>query len=97
MTEVESLNISNNKYNISSSDGILYTTHVFGDRENTAEWRVKNAEISENSLTDLSKKDQIYTADGRIEKLTVKGGRLDLQNSPAVIRNVRRVDNEEGK
>lgn len=90
LTEVESLNVSNNKYNISTTDSILYTTHIFGDRENTTEWRVKNAEISENTLNDLSKKDQIYTADGCVEKLTVKGGRLDLQNSPAKIRSIRR-------
>lgn len=93
LTEVESLKIVNNKFNIKSDGGTLYTTRISGYSENTADWRVKDATISDNTIIGASSDDQIYTTDGRIETLTVKGGRLDVKNSPAKIRNVRRVDN----
>ena len=94
MTEIESLNIMNNRYNI-DSDRFLYTTRISGYSENTADWRVRDANISENKLSGTTAKEQIYTTGGRIERLTVKGGRLDVQNSPATIKNVRRLDNED--
>ncbi|MGI6122878.1 MAG: hypothetical protein ACOYIG_01650 [Acetivibrionales bacterium] len=95
LTEVESLKIVKNKFNIKSDGGTLYTTRISGYSENTADWRVKDATISDNTIIGASSKEQIYTTDGRIETLTVKGGRLDVKNSPAKIRNVRSVDNEE--
>lgn len=95
LTEVESLKIVNNRFNIQSDSGTLYTTRISGYSENTADWRVKDATISDNAIIGTSSNDQIYTTDGRIDTLTVKGGRLDVKNSPAKIRNVRRVDNEE--
>ena len=92
LTEVESLNIVNNKFSIQSDNGTLYTTRISGYSENTADWRVLNATISGNGLSSSAQRDQIYTTDGRIERLVVDCEKLDVKNSPAVIRNVRNVD-----
>lgn len=92
LTEVESLNIVNNRFSIQSDDGTLYTTRISGYSENTADWRVNNATIKENGLLSSVQRDQIYTTDGRIERLVVDCEKLDVKNSPAVIRNVRNVD-----
>lgn len=91
LTEVESLNIVNNRFDIKSESGTLYTTRISGYSENTADWRVKDAVISGNDIPGSGQKDQIFTTDGRIERLAVDGGKLDVKNSPAVIRNVRSV------
>ena len=95
LTEVESLNIVNNKFSIKSDDRTLYTTRISGYSENTADWRVNNATIFGNGLSSSAQRDQIYTTDGRIERLSVDGGKLDVENSPAVIRNIRSVDKAE--
>lgn len=95
LTEVESLNILNNRFNIKSDSSILYTTRISGYSENIADWRVKNAIISGNDISGLTQRDQIYTTGGWIEQLIVDGGKLDVKNSPAEIRNVRSVDKAE--
>lgn len=91
MTEVESLNIVNNRFDIKSESGTLYTTRISGYSENTADWRVNNAVISGNVIPSSGQRDQIFTTGGRIERLSVDGGKLDVKNSPAIIRNVRSV------
>lgn len=88
LTEVESLNIVNNKFDIKSDSKTLYTTRISGYSENTADWRVNSAILSGNGLSGSSPRDQIYTTGGRIERLAVDGGKLDVENSPAEIRNV---------
>ena len=97
LTEVESLNIVNNKFSIKSDDRTLYTTRISGYSENTKDWRVSNATIIGNGLPGSSPRDQIYTTGGRIERLAVDGGKLDVKNSPAEIRNVRSVDKADRK
>jgi hypothetical protein len=92
MTEVESLDIVNNVYNIHSDDDILYTTRISGYRDNTEDWKVKKSNISGNVLLGLQRREQIYTTGGQIERLSVKGGKLDVKNSPAKIRRFQRVD-----
>lgn len=92
LTEIESLNISNNEYNLSSDDNTLYTVRISGYNDNTAEWKVKSSSISGNVVLDTQKSEQIYTTGGQIERLNVKGGKLDIKNSPAKIRSVQKVD-----
>lgn len=92
LTEVESLNIVNNRFDIKSDNRTLYTTRISGYSENTADWRVNNAVLSGNAISGSGQRDQIFTTGGRIERLAVDGGKLDVKNSPAVIRNVRGVD-----
>lgn len=91
LTEVESLNIVNNRFDIKSDSRTLYTTRISGYSENTADWRVNNAVLSGNAISGSGQRDQIFTTGGRIERLAVDGGKLDVKNSPAVIRNVRSV------
>ena len=88
LTEVESVNIVNNEYSIHSNDPILYTTRISGYSENTANWKVKESNISGNLLLGPPKREQIYTTGGQIEKLSVDEGKLDLKNSPAKIRRI---------
>lgn len=88
MTEIESLNIVDNEYNLSSEDNILYTVRISGYSENTADWNVKNANISGNNISDAAKREQIYTTGGQIENLNVKGGKVDIKNSPSKIKNI---------
>ena len=92
LTEVESLNIANNKYNISSSDSILYTTCITGYSDNTKDWIIKKSNISGNAISDQTKREQIFAIGGHIDRLTVQGEKMDIKNSPAKIRNVQRVD-----
>lgn len=92
LTEVESLNIVNNRFDIKSDSRTLYTTRISGYSENTADWRVKNAIVLGNDIPGSDHRDLIYTSEGRIERLVVEDGKIDIKNSPAVIRNVRRVD-----
>ena len=92
LTEVESLNIVNNEYNIHSGDSIIYSTRISGYSENTADWKVNESNISGNRLLGPPKRERIYTTGGQIEKLNIQGDKLDVKNSPAVIRNVHRID-----
>ena len=91
LTAVESLKIENNRFDIKSGNRTLYTTRISGYSENTADWRVNNAVLSGNAISGSGQRDQIFTTGGRIERLSVDGGKLDVMNSPAVIRNVRSV------
>lgn len=88
LKEVESLNICDNQYNISSADNIVYTTRISGYSNNILDWRINNATISGNNIPGTSKKEQIYATGGSIEKLNIKGGKLDVKNSPAKIKTV---------
>lgn len=92
LTEVESVNIIDNEYHLISDDLILYTTRISGYSDNTADWVIKSSNISNNVIHDSLKKDKIYTTGGNIEKLTVKGGKVDVKNSPAVIKDVKVVN-----
>lgn len=92
LKEMESVNILNNRYNITSDDRILYTTRISGYSGNTSDWTIKNANISGNKLINSSKKDQIYTTGGQIEKLAVGTSEIDIANSPAIIKKVVRTD-----
>ncbi len=89
LTEVESLNISNNEYDLKTEDSTLYTVRISGYNDNTAEWKVKNSNIMGNVVLGSQKREQIYTTNGQIERLNVKGGKLDVKNSPAKIKKVR--------
>lgn len=88
LTEIESLNIIDNEYNISSDDKTLYTVRVSHYSDNTADWKIKNAYISGNSILNSSLKEQIYTTGGSIERLTIKDERMDIKNSPADIKKI---------
>lgn len=88
LKEIESVSILNNQYNINSDDRILYTTRISGYSGNTSDWSIKYANISGNKLNNSSKKDQIYTTGGQIDKLTVVASEIDIANSPAKIREV---------
>ncbi len=92
LTEVESLSIANNTYNISSSDNILYTTCIAGYSDNTKDWIIKNSNISGNAISDQTKREQIFAIGGHIDRLTVQGEKMDIKNSPAKIRSVQRVN-----
>lgn len=92
LTDIESLNIENNEYNLSSEDNTLYTVRISGYSDNTAEWIVKNSSITGNIVPSSQQREQIYTTGGQIEKLNIKGDKLDVKNSPAVIRNVHRIE-----
>lgn len=88
MTEVESLNVVDNEYNLSSEDGTLYPVRVSGYSDNTADWRVRNSRVTGNVLLGPSRRVQIYTTGGNIDNLTVEEGKMDIKNSPAVIKRV---------
>lgn len=88
LKEVKSLNIVNNEYNIISDYSTIYTTCISGTSEKTSDWIIKNSNISGNVVLDKSKREQIFTTDGHIEKLIINGGNLDIKNSPAVIKKV---------
>jgi hypothetical protein len=88
LTEVESVNIVNNEYNLSSDNKTLYTVRISGYNDNKSDWKIKNAIISGNVLYDSSKREQIYTTGGCIDKLIVEEEKMDINNSPAVIKNV---------
>lgn len=90
LKEVESLNIVDNKYNISSKENTLYTTRISGYSNNTSDWKIKNAIISGNNIPGSTNKEQIYTTGGSIDKLSVKGERVDVKNSPAKIKTIHR-------
>lgn len=90
LKEVESLNIVDNKYNISSKENTLYTTRISGYSNNTSDWKIKNANISGNNIPGSTNKEQIYTTGGSIDKLSVKGERVDVKNSPAKIKTIQR-------
>ena len=86
------MNISDNEYNLISEDNTLYTIRISGYNENTADWKVKNSSITGNVVLGSQKREQIYATGGQIERLNVKGGKLDVKNSPAKIRGVQRDD-----
>lgn len=92
LIEVESVNIVNNEYNISSEDNVLYTIRVSHYSDNTSDWIIKNAKISGNIFNDSSQTERIYTTGGYIEKLSVKEDKIDVSNSPAVINNVSKLN-----
>ena len=78
-------------YTLRASPDTVKTQQEEKDNTNLRK-RVLNATISGNGLSSSAQRDQIYTTDGRIERLSIDGGKLDVENSPAVIRNIRSVD-----
>lgn len=88
LTEIESLKIVDNEYNISSDDKTLYTIRISHYSDNTADWKIKNAHISGNSILNSLLKEQIYTTGGSIERLTINEERMDVKNSPAEIKKI---------
>lgn len=92
MSEVESVNIVGNKFNIISAHKDLYTIRISDYLDNTVQWKVNNAKIIGNVTLESTQREQIYTTGGQIENLTIEREKLDVNGSPANIRKLKMVE-----
>lgn len=86
---INTLQVENNTFKLAGKNKVVYPIRISGYAENLYSWSVKEATITNNILLCSEKTNgRIYTTDGSIEKLVVKGDNMDIDRSPAKINKV---------